>query len=143
MAVFQNKKTLEWQSQVHLPSRPTPRVLSIVIMNAAYILSLQMARHSSLLKRLFHSRFIGSCISYGGCRSLYRPISRLTVDRHIGRYVGRESVDITAEWCLPVGRDRSTDRSTVGRDIIVSVSAMYWGIVGRVSVRYQWIIGIA
>lgn len=82
-------------------------------------------------------------VSYGGCRSLYRPISRLTVDRHIGRYVGRESVDITAEWCLPVGRDRSTDRPTVGLDIIVSVSAMYRGIVGRVSVRYQWIIGIA
>lgn len=57
---------------------------------------------------------------------MYRPISRLTVDRHIGRYVGRESVDITAEWCLPVGRDRPT----VGRDIIVTVSAMYRGIVG-------------
>ena len=67
------------------------------------------------------------------------PISRLTVDRHIGRYVGRESVDITAEWCLAVGRDRPT----VGRDIIVTVSAMYRGIVGRVSVRYRWIISIA
>lgn len=111
-------------------------------MNAAYILSLQMARHSSLLKRLSHSRFIGSCILRGLSITVSADIS-LTVDRHIGRYVGRESVDITAEWCLPVGRDRSTDRTTVGLDIIVSVSAMYRGIVGRVSVRYQWIIGIA
>ena len=37
---------------------------------------------------------------------------------------------------------RSTDRPTVGRDSIGSVSAMYRGIVDRVLVRYRWCIGI-
>ena len=36
-------------------------------------------------------------VSFGGgggwCRSMYRPISLSTVDRHIGRYVGRESTN--------------------------------------------------
>ena len=36
---------------------------------------------------------MGSCIFWGGCRSMYRPISLSTVDRHIGRYVGRGSTD--------------------------------------------------
>lgn len=33
--------------------------------SAAYISPVQMARHCSLLKRLSHSRFIGSCVLRG------------------------------------------------------------------------------
>ena len=67
---------------------------------------------------------------------MYRPISRSTVDRHIGRYVGRESVDITAEWCLPVGRDRQIDRQSV-----VISSLVCWQCIGESSVEYRQGIG--
>ena len=32
-------------------------------------------------------------VSFGGCPSMYLPVSRSTVDRHIGHYVGRESTE--------------------------------------------------
>ena len=57
-------KTLEWQAPVQLPSTPTPRVF-LIVTGAAYISPVQMARHCSLLKRLSHSRFIGSCVLRG------------------------------------------------------------------------------
>ena len=136
MAVFQKNKTLEWQSQVHSPSRPTLRVLSIVILNAAYILSLQMAWHSSLLKRLSHSRFIESCILRGlsinvsadisvNCRSTYRSLCRSRVGRYNGRVVFA---------C----RSRSTDsRSWYHRYCVGNVSGNRRLSIGKVSVDNQ------
>ena len=46
----------------------------------------------------------------GGCRSMYRPISLSTVDRHIGRYVGRGSTDY---------------RPSAGRVSVESLSSLY------------------
>ena len=60
--------------------------------------------------RCYHDQ-LSVDLFYGGCRLMYRPISRSTVNWHIGRYVcrdsveylpsvDRESVDISAEWCF-------------------------------------------
>ena len=93
----------------------------------------------------------GSCIFQG------------TVDRCIGQHLGRQSINIPAAMLAdtrsrvrrisaeyrPISRSSgvllsltywSTDRSTVGRDSISSVSTIYWWIVSWVSVRYQWCI---
>ena len=118
-------KTLEWQAQVQLPSRPTPRIFLIVIVLHTFFSPLQMSRHCSLLKRLSHSRFIWWAVDVSvDCRSTYRPLCRSRVDRvssecrsRVGRYIGRV--------------DLSTDQPAVGRDSIGSVSAMYRWIVGR------------
>ena len=83
------------------------------------------------------------------------------VDWCIGRYLGRLLIDKTAAMSVEIRSSivrvsivsrsiyrpsgvscRSTDRPTVGRDSIGSVSAMYRWIVDRVLVRYRWCIGI-
>ena len=97
------------------------------------------------------SKSEGSCIFRG------------TVDRCIGQHLGRQSINIPATMLAdtrsrvhrisaeyrPISRSSgvllsltywSTDRSTVGRDSISSVSTIYWWIVSWVSVRYQWCI---
>ena len=93
----------------------------------------------------------GSCIFWG------------TFDRCIGQHLGRQSINIPAAMLAdtrsrvrrisaeyrPISRSSgvllsltywSTDRSTVGRNSIRSVSTIYWWIVSWVSVRYQWCI---
>lgn len=65
-------------------------------------------------------------VSYRGCRLMYHSTSRSTIDQHIGRYVSRELVEISAQWRFPVSEYGSTDRPTVSRVSIGSVSAMYW-----------------
>ena len=60
-------------------------------------------------------------------RSIYRPLC--------WQILGPESSGVLLSltyW--------STDRSTVGRDSLSSVSTIYWWIVSWVSVRYQWCI---
>ena len=94
----------------------------------------------------------GSCIFWG------------TVNQCISQHLGQLSIDIPAamptdtrsgvSWISaeyrPISRSSgvllllvywSTDRSTVGRNSISSVSAIYRWIVSWVSVRYQWCIG--
>ena len=84
-------------------------------------------------------------------------IFRGTVDRCIGQHLGRQSINILAAMLAdtrsrvcqisaeyrPISRSSgvllsltywSTDRSTVGRDSISSVSTIYWWIVSE----YQW-----
>ena len=102
-------KTLEWQAPVQLPSTPTPRVFLIVTVLLTFHpckwLDIVVCSKDCLIADLSDHVF------YGGCRLMYRPISRSTVDWHIGRYVcgdsveyylsvDRESVDISAEWCF-------------------------------------------
>lgn len=102
-------KTLEWQAPVQLPSTPTPRVFLIVTVLLTFHpckwLDIVVCSKDCLIADLSDHVF------YGGCRLMYRPISRSTVDWHIGRYVCRdsveyclsvdcESVDISAEWCF-------------------------------------------
>ena len=90
-------------------------------------------------------------------------IFRGTVDLCIGQHLGRQSINIPAAMLAdtrsrvhrisaeyrPISRSSgvllsltywSTDRSTVGRDSISSVSTIYWWIGSWVSVRYQWCI---
>ena len=62
-----------------------------------HVFNLFVPRHS-FLHHTWRVRLVRSgmesCIFRGrGCRSMYRQISRSTVDRHIGRYVGRESTE--------------------------------------------------
>ena len=62
-----------------------------------HVFNLSVPRHS-FLHHTWQVRLVRSgmesCIFRGrGCRSMYRQISRSTVDRHIGRCVGRESTD--------------------------------------------------
>ena len=73
-------------------------------------------------------------------RSIYRPLCWPNTRSRVRR--------ISAEY-RPISRSSgvllsltywSTDRSTVGRDSISSVSTIYWWIVSWVSVRYQWCI---
>lgn len=52
-------------------------------------------------------------VSFGGCPSMYLPVSRSTVDRHIGHYVGRESTEY---------------RPSAGRELVE-----YWSRACRVS----------
>ena len=101
------------------------------------------------------ANFLGWCLFCGvlidvstdisvDCRSTYRSLCRSRVDQVSAEYwlsVCRESVNLSAKWCCPVDLV-SVDRSTtVGWDSVGGVLAMYWWIVIRVSVRYQWCIG--
>ena len=102
-----------------------------------HVFNLSVPRYSFLYHtsrvRLVRSG-MGSCI-FRGCRSMYRPISRSTVDRHIGRYVGREST----EYRRSAGREFFEYRSRacrVSTDMLAplgrySLSVDSWSIVGR------------
>ena len=122
---------------IHTNTRGLPNCNS-----AAYISPLQMARHCSLLKRLSHSRFIGSCV-LGGVflgRLLIDISAAMSVE--IRSSIVRLSI-MSRSIYRPSGVScRSTDRPTVSRDSISSVSAMYRWMVDRVLVRYRWCISI-
>ena len=51
-----------------------------------------------------------------------------------------QSVDISAKWCLLLVEYRPSNRSTVSRDSIGSVSPVYRWTVDRWLVRYRWCI---
>jgi len=131
--IFGWVKTLEWQAPVQLPSTPTPGVFLIVTVLHTFHpckwLDIVVCSKDCLIADLSDHMF------YGGCRLMYRPISRSTVDWHIDRYVcrdsveyrpsvDRESVDISAEWCfLSVVIASVVCRHCIGE---VSVVYRYW-----------------
>ena len=89
--IFGWVKTLEWQALVQLSSTPTPGVFVIVTVLQTFHpckwLDIVICSKDCLIADLSDHVF------YGGCRLMHRPISRSTVDWHIGCYVCRDSVE--------------------------------------------------